>query len=229
MISRRIGPALALLGAACSGEQPAPPPAPPAAPAVAPAAPVAGESQLFLRGTLSLAPELSFRACEGGPLLIPLDSTGGRLVGAARTSRSDDTEGMYILARATEGGGRTVLRDLEYGARPGPADGCEQPAPEYLIMARGTGPGWRVTISDAVVQFSDSASPDGIQFVVAAPDDSAEWQRYRFQPSGSHTLELLLTRSGCSENGTGAYGSMRAMALIDGRSLTGCGWRGRLP
>lgn len=223
----------AFLAAACGGDRnrPAVPPAQePAAepvPASVPASP-----ERMVRGTVRLNPTMSFRPCDGGPIMSVVDSTRDRLVPSYSSMRATDDEGMFILARAANSPrNELILRELQFAIRPMPGEGCDQPAPDYAMLMRGTTPPWRITMTPAAIEFSDSTASEGVRFPAVAPDDSAGFTRYRAtaESGGSHTLHLLLSQTPCNEAKSGAFAAMRAQLVVDGRVLSGCAWRGTVP
>lgn len=228
MVLRDALPVLALMLAACGGEKPAPaPPAeepPPAAPAVAPAVVV---PEVLLRGIVKLTPTSSFRSCDGDPLAPVTDSTAGHLVPAYNTMRATEDEGMYIEVRGYLGGGTAVFKEIERAMPPSLAN-CDQPAPDYRVRFFGLDPAWTVTVSNASI---DATVGDSVQisFPAVEPDDSQGYQRYQatVDAGGPHSLHVLMQRRGCSLGRTGVYAAIAATVMLDGRTLTGCGARGR--
>jgi uncharacterized membrane protein len=228
MTPRLVGPMMTVLAVACMGEKSPPAAAPPAAstPAAAPAA--AASPDVLVRGVIRLAPTLSFRPCDGGAQRAVLDSSNNRLVAVYRTLRAGDESGMYLLGIGAGGGNNAlVLRDLEYSDVSADAE-CNNPAPSYQVTARGTAPAWQLTITDAGIEYSDSAFTDGVRFPPATTDDSSGWTRYRSSGGDAHTIQLITNRNGCAERSGTSYAAMQAAVTFDGRTRTGCAWRGRL-
>lgn len=231
MMPRRVLPAAMLL-AACGSDRSAPvvtPGTPPPIPRVA-AAP-APRPEVMVRGTVFASGEVTFRACNQVAPVAALDSTGGRLLPTYRFLRPPDEEGLYVLARAVESSrGEIILREIEFARRPVPGENCDEPAPDYLLRARGINPNWRVTITASGIEFVQDSEPRILIFPPVAPDDSGGVLRYRAtaQTDRAHALHLLLVTTTCSEGNNGVYAAMQAFLTLDGRALPGCAWRGRL-
>jgi len=233
MIHRYLLP-VAFLAAACGGENKPPAPAPiavvPEAAAPVPTAPAAGP-EVLLRGTVHLEPRLEFRSCESGTIVTALDSTGGRLVSTYRLMQASNDPGMYVLARgARAGNGGVVLREIEVASIPTAAEGCNQPQPNADIIVRGGKPDWGLTISRSGIEFSQGADPI-IVLPAVTPTGGAGTSRYEVAagPGNTHTLQLDLTDGACNLGAKSVYAAMRATMVLDGKSLSGCAWRTRLP
>jgi uncharacterized membrane protein len=186
----------------------------------------------MVRGTVYAGTDqITFRACDGSGIVSALDSTGGRLLPTYRFLRPPSEEGMYVLARTAQSpGGQIVLREIEFARRPVPEENCDQSAPDYQLVARGINPNWRVTVRTSGIEFAQDSEPRSIGFPSVAPDDSGGVIRYQASAAagGPRAFHLLLTPGTCNE-GRGVYASMQAALVLDGRTLFGCAWRGRLP
>ncbi|HJR33483.1 MAG TPA: hypothetical protein VJ817_00930 [Gemmatimonadales bacterium] len=229
MKPRIVLPAGILL-AACGSDRSAPAAAgtPPPVPRVA--ATPAPRPEVMVRGTVFAGGEMTFRACDQVAPVRAVDSTGGRLLPTYRFLRPPDDEGLFIMARATESsGGPIILRELEFARRPVPGDNCDEPAPDYLLRARGINPNWRVTITASGIEFAQDSEPRILVFPPVTPDDSGGVLRYRTgaQTDRTHRFHLLLVTTSCSEGNNGVYAAMQAALTLDGRALSGCAWRGR--
>jgi uncharacterized membrane protein len=155
------------------------------------------------------------------------DSTSGHLVPAYNTVRATEDEGMYIEVRGYVAGAMTVFREIERAMPPSLAN-CDQPSPNYRLLAFGIDPLWSVTVSDASIEASVGDSIR-ISFPAVTPDDSGEYQRYQTTTDKGepHSLRLLVQRRACSLGRTGAYAAIQALVVLDGQALNGCGGRGR--
>ena len=189
-------------------------------------------SEMMVRGTVVLGQAMTFRSCDGPPILTVLDSTDNRLRGTYGLVNATDDQGMFILARgATSPRGELILRELEYAARPAPGEGCDQPSPDYAFAVRGADSAWSVVITDQAILFRSSPAGERIEFPAVARGDSAGSTTYRTatQPDRAHTLEIQMTAASCREAKTAAYSRLRATVVIDTSRLSGCAWRGNRP
>lgn len=171
-----------------------------------------------------------FRSCDLQVHAELLDSTVSQIFPNYTWLGASDEDGLYLMARGTYSPQGAIIREVEFAARPSLTDGCNQPAPDYRIVARGVGPDWQVKIMRGRIEGVVDSGP-AIAFPSAAPRDSGGAELYEASSASGfeeHTLRLLLQRSPCFE-GKRAYTSMRAEAVLDGRVLTGCAWHGTLP
>lgn len=226
-------PAAALLAAACGGDR-TPPVVPPAeAPAAAPAAPGAPASpEMLVRGTVVLGETMTFRSCDGPPIMTVLDSTSNQLRGTYTLLSATEEQGMFILARGSTSPRRElILRELQFAILPKPGEGCDQPPPDYSIAIRGADSAWSVAIKDQAILFQKSPAAQPISFPAAAPGDSTGLTTYHTttEPDRAHTLHIVLAPASCREARTGAYSPMRATVVMDSSRLSGCASRGKLP
>jgi uncharacterized membrane protein len=230
MVPRPTFLILALLLAACAGDRPAQT-LPAKRRATGHSSASTSSAPLLVRGIVKLTPSLLFQSCEAGPLMNVLDSTGDRIVSTYRFMQATEQDGMYVLARGgATAQGQMVFRELEFAGRPDAGTGCGEAALDYLVMVRGTDPQWSLKLTGSTLQFSGAGESAPIEFPAPAPDDSGGFKRYQtISDNGAHTLHLLLIRSSCSEGRTGMYSAISAAAVLDGKRLQGCGWRGRLP
>lgn len=227
-------PVLAFGLVSCGAEKPAPAAVPDqtAPPAAAPVAAPAPAAATMVRGIVRLQPSPSFRSCEATSQLTLIDNTGGRLAPNYRFMQANDTDGLYVLASGTiNERGEMVLGEIEFAGLPATTGGCEGPAPDYSMAVRGGEPAWSLTVTGSGIEFSRGGDQPAITFPAVTPDDSGGMTRYQAATTGAeHSLHLLLSRTGCTGSRAAAmYASMQARAVIDGQSLSGCAWRGRLP
>jgi uncharacterized membrane protein len=185
----------------------------------------------MLRGTVRMEPSPMFRSCDLAVNAAFLDSTRSRVLPTYQFLGATEENGLYLVARgALSPRGEAILREIEFAAVPSETDGCEQVAPSYVVLARGVNPSWRVTVTESSMEFAQSDEPSRIEFPAGSPIDSAQAVVYRSTAIGveTHNLQLTLRRTGCHE-GNHIYTAIRAELRLDGRVLTGCAWRGRLP
>jgi uncharacterized membrane protein len=185
----------------------------------------------MLRGTVRLEPVPRFRSCDLGVHTEFLDSTRARVVPTYQLLGASEEQGLYLVARgAISPRGEVTVREIEFAGVPSDVDGCEQVPPSYIVRARGVNPTWTVTVTESAVEFVQAEEPSRIEFPPAAPVDSGQGVVYRTAAGGAGTssLQLSLQRTGCHE-GNHTFAAMRAEVQIDGRVLSGCAWRGKLP
>ena len=231
MTHRFMYPAAVLI-AACGGSDRTPPAAPPAeTPASSPSPAAAlGLPDVMVRGIVRVNPEMSYRPCDGGPIMALVDSTRDHLVPAFSSMRATDEGGMYVLGRGAHSPrGSLIFRDLQFATLPVAGEGCDQPAPGYTMAMRGISPPWRLVLTPGGFEYSDSTTTDPLRFPAVVPDDSAGLTRYQatLESGGSHTLHVLLSPTPCNEGG--AFASMQVQLVVDGKARSGCGWRGTVP
>jgi uncharacterized membrane protein len=160
-----------------------------------------------------------------------VDSTRSGIVPTFQFLGATEENGLYLVARGSlSARGEAILREIEFAAVPSETDGCEQVAPSYVVLARGVNPSWRITVTESGLEFVQADEPTRIEFPPVSPSDSGRAVVYQTTAVGAetHTLRLSLQRTGCHE-GNHIYAAMRAEVGIDGRVLTGCAWRGKLP
>ena len=139
--------------------------------------------------------------------------------------------GEQKINRSAGGIDGDVVGEIEFAGLPATTGGCEGPAPDYSMAVRGGEPAWSLTVTGSGIEFSRGGGQPTITFPAVTPDDSGGFTRYQAaSPGGEHTLHLLLSRTGCTGSRAAAmYAAMQARAVIDGQSLSGCAWKGRLP
>ncbi len=231
MILRHLLLPTALLAAGCGGERTPPAEAPPAPAPAETAAPAPASPDVSVRGVVILEPTMTFRPCDGGPIVSLLDSTSNRLKPAIGLGGSTEEQGLFVLGRGTTSPQRElILREIEYAVRPSPGAGCDQPPSDYVIAIRGTDAGWNVVVRPQAIEYLDATGAESIRFAGAGPTDSGGLMTYstttEFGPS--HTLQIVLTPGSCREAKSGAWSPFQASVTLDGKSLRGCAWRGSM-
>lgn len=242
-----LSPCAVLLTMAGCSKAPAPaaPTAPettlsgaPAAPEGTPAAtePPAESGLAIKRGIATLAAERgTFLPCgEQGELLM-IDQTDGVL---ARTFASgkdasavDQPLKLYIEAygeRTTdlpagedEFAGTFLLEEALYAAPDGQTRGCDAPARDYIVAARGNEPFWGVEVTDAALSWRQPDEPKEIS--IAAPQtQNSEGAVSYTGANDAHKIELLVEAQACIDDMSGEYFAYAARASLDGKQYTGC-------
>ncbi|HEY0684485.1 MAG TPA: hypothetical protein VGD45_19265 [Steroidobacter sp.] len=212
-------------------------PAPTAVPAEAPAAaePPAESGLSIKRGILTLAPARgTFRPCgEQGDLLL-VDQTDGVLArtfaGEKDANGADQPLKLYIEAygeRATDQpapagfAGTFLLEEALYAAPDGQTKGCDTPAQDYIVAARGSEPFWSVEVTDAALLWRQPEEPKEIS--IAAPQtQDAEGAVSYVANNDQHKIEVLIEAQACQDDMSGEYFAYAARATLDGKQFTGC-------
>jgi uncharacterized membrane protein len=241
---------LSLLGAcigalalcACSKqESPAPASAPVSDPAPIPAAtapvgppvePPAESSLALKRGMLSLATErATFQPCgEQTPLWV-LDQTDGVL----RETFANEPKPLELYVEAH--GERTpvpteieaaraypgafILEEVLYATPPGESQGCKQPAPTYIVIARGNEPFWSIEVVEGKLIWRQPEAPQELVIEALQAEDAEGTVGYSGSAQG-HALELFVEAQPCRDSMSGAYFAYSARATFDGKALKGC-------
>lgn len=208
----------------------------PAAPAATPAIaePPAESGLAIKRGIATLAARSSFRPCgEQGELLM-VDQTDGVLArtfaGEKEAGAADQPLKLYIEAygeratdRPAEAGfsGTFLLEEALYAAPDGQTRGCDTPAQDYIVAARGNEPFWSVEVTDAALLWKQPDEPKEIS--IAAPQtQDAEGAVSYAAANEAHKIELLIEAQACRDDMSGEYFAYAARATLDGKKFTGC-------
>jgi uncharacterized membrane protein len=245
-----------LLAAACSrqAEQPAapadttPPPGAPVsanAPATAPQAKLAqpeqpADSSLSIkRGIVMLAQDrITFRPCNEKTELWLVDQSDGTLQETFADEMEKGPAMLYVEAygerapvaddveEARAYAGTFVLEEVLYAGVQGQVRGCDDPAPGYTVMGRGTEPFWAVEISDAGIVWRQASEPKEIALGAPQTQDAEGTVRYHAGSNG-HELELLVDAQVCRDAMSGEFFAYSARAVLDSKEFNGCARVGR--
>jgi uncharacterized membrane protein len=232
----------ALVLCACSKQQvPSSPPAgedvpTPTATAPATAAPAAeppAESSLALkRGMLSLATEqVTFQPCgEDAPLWV-IDQTDGVLHETfAKESKplelyveahGERTPVPTSSAAARPYRGAFILEEVLYATPPSEANGCKEPAPTYVVAARGNEPFWAAEVTEDKLTWRQPDAPQELVIDAVQSEDAEGAVGYTGSAQG-HTIEVFIEAQACRDSMSGAYFAYSARASFDGKALKGC-------
>jgi uncharacterized membrane protein len=169
-----------------------------------------------------------FRSCDlqvNAPFHDSTGSRGPQIISTYRILGAQEESGLYVLVRAHFSPRREVIvREIEFAGIPSESDGCDLPG-DYVVVARGRNPDWRVLVQESGVEFSEGEVSLRFPPVTAS---GAGLYETTLVAGESHTLRLKTERTPCNE-GNNAYGAMRAEVEIDGRAMTGCAWHGKVP
>ena len=225
---------------ACSKAPPPPAAAPDAAPvpaasipAPAPAAEPPAESSLALkRGRLSLATEqATFKPCGDQAMLWVVDQTDGVLQ-QTFANESKPLE-LYIeahgertpvpdgVAAARAYPGAFILEEVLYASPPAESQGCDTPAPTYIVAARGNEPFWAVEVTEERMTWRQPEEPKEILIEAPQSQDAEGTVGYTGKGAG-HTLELFVDAEPCRDSMSGAFFAYSARAVFDGKEFKGC-------
>lgn len=241
-----LSPCAVLLAMAGCSKAPEPAvPAPPEttlsdAPAAADGTPAAAEppaeSGLAIkRGIATLSAERSsFRPCgEQGELLM-VDQTDGVLgrtfAGEKDANGAEQSLKLYIEAygeRVTDQpsvpgfAGSFLLEEALYAAPDGQTRGCDAPAQDYIVAARGNEPFWGVEVTDAALLWRQPEEPKEISIAAPQMQDSEGAVSYA-AANEAHKIEVLIEAQACRDDMSGEYFAYAARASLDGKKFTGC-------
>lgn len=243
--------AILLMLAGCSK---APPPARELPPTTLPTTPAAAEETpaeteppaesglAIKRGTVTFAADQStFRPCGEPAELWMVDQSDGVL---AKTFAGEKTADgaplkLYVEAygeRATTaedlpgkaGGyaGVFVLEEALYAAADGQTRGCDTPAQDYIVAARGSEPFWNAEVTEAALIWRQPEEPKEISLPAPQTQDSEGAVSYT-AAAKDHQVELLIEAQACRDAMSGEYFAYAARAKLDGKEYAGCARIGR--
>jgi uncharacterized membrane protein len=213
-------------------------------PATAPQ--VAAEPQLpvdsglsIKRGTLSLTQNRStFQPCGEKDALWLLDQTDGVLMEALAAELTKEAPELYVEAygertavtddvpAARSYTGMFILEQVLYAGLPGEVRGCNSPAPNYIVIARGNEPFWAIEVTESQTVWKQPEDPKEI--VLGAPQTQDSEGAVRYQAAGGgHEIELLIDAQTCRDSMSGEFFAYAARALLDGVEFKGCARVGR--
>lgn len=189
------------------------------------------------RGVVTLAADLAiFRPCGEAADVWMIDQTEGVL---ARTFAGDKpADGgalkLYIEAygeRATTAedlpaaakaySGVFVLEEALYAAPAEQIHGCDTPAKDYIVAARGSEPFWSVEVTDAALTWRQTEEPKEISLPAPQTQDSEGAVSYTAADK-DHQIELMIESQDCRDAMSGEYFAYAARAKLDGKQLAGC-------
>jgi uncharacterized membrane protein len=234
-----------LLAAACSrqAEQPAAPADATAPPSVAttvpqaapsPPEPPADSSLSIKRGIVMLAQDrITFRPCNEKAELWLLDQSDATLQTTFADEMQKGPAMLYVeaygerapvsedIAEARAYAGTFVLEEVLYAGEQGQVRGCDAPAANYIVMARGTEPFWAVEVGDAGIVWRQPAEPKEISLGAPQTQDAEGAVRYHASGNG-HDLELLVDAQVCRDAMSGEFFAYSARAVLDTKEFSGC-------
>ena len=207
---------------------------PPAQPA-----PPADSSLAIKRGIVMLAQDrMTFRPCNEKAELWLLDQSDGVLRQTFESEMQKGPAMLYVeaygerapvaedIAEAKAYAGTFVLEEVTYAGVQGQVRGCDEPAPSYIVAARGSEPFWAVEVGDNGIVWRQPSEPKEI--ALGAPQTQDAEGTVRYHASGnSHELELLVDGQVCRDPMSGELFAYAARAVLDGKEFSGCARVGR--
>jgi putative lipoprotein len=116
--------------------------------------------------------------------------------------------------------GTFSLEQVLYAAPQAQLQGCDAPAPDYIVLARGHDPDWSVQIGEGAATWQGADHKD---LALGVPDtqDAEGTAQYETNSNG-HKMTLLVAAQPCKDAATSEYYAYAAKAVLDGKSFTGC-------
>ena len=171
----------------------------------------------------------TFRACDDPSDLWLLDEGEGALTQLL----TEDQTSLYVevygergpvpdnLAAAKGKPGVFILEQLLYAASTGESRGCERPAADYVVLARGNEPFWAVQVTQAGMTWKQPEEPREISLTEVQAEDAEGTVGYRASDA-QHTLELQIEAQSCRDSMSGEYFAFSARAVLDDKEFKGC-------
>jgi uncharacterized membrane protein len=195
-------------------------------------APPAESSLALKRGTFSLEAErMTFQLCGEQTTLWVIDESDGVL---RETFASEPKPlQLYVEAHGERAAvpaeisaargfpGVFILEEVLYATLPSESQGCNSPAPDYIVMARGNEPFWSVDVTADKLLWRQPDAPKEVVFDAAQSQDAEGTVGYTGS-AGGHTIELLINAQVCRDSMSGALFAYTARATFDGNQLKGC-------
>jgi len=187
------------------------------------------------RGIAMLAQDRStFRPCSEKGELWLVDQTDGVLREAFAPEVQNGPAMLYVEAygerapladedpaEARAYAGTFVLEEVLYAGVQGEGRGCETPAKDYVVAARGNEPSWSVEVGEARVTWRQPGSPQEVDLGAPQTQDAEGAVHYHAAANG-HQLELLIDSQSCRDSMSGEYFAYAAKATLDGKEFNGC-------
>lgn len=220
-----------------SASVPAPVP-PPAATSELASGPVAEPTQSSLaikRGVVTAEGDhVMFQSCDDKTPLWLIDESDGtltELLTEAATAAYVEVYGERApvpddVPAARGQAGVFILEQLLYAGVSGETGGCDKPAPDYIVAARGNEPFWALQVMDDGMVWKQPEAPQEIKLGEPQSQDAEGTVSYRATATG-HTVELLIDSQACHDSMSDEYFAFAARAVLDGKEFKGCARVGR--
>lgn len=189
------------------------------------------------RGVVTLAADhATFRPCGEQADLWMVDQTEGLLARTFAGEKPADgaslklyieaygeraTTAENLPANASTFAGVFVLEEALYAAPAEQIRGCDTPARDYIVAARGSEPFWSVEVTDAALTWRQPEEPKEISLPAPQTQDSEGAVSYT-AAGQDHQIELLIEAQDCRDAMSGEYFAYAARAKLDGKQFTGC-------
>lgn len=111
----------------------------------------------------------------------------------------------------------------------GEGHGCGQDLSGVAFRAAGNEPFWHVEVTPRAIVFHEPGR-EPLELPSAEPVRDGTLLRYETSAPGSspRMLRLEVEPGRCTDSMVGSWYAWRARLVLDGRSLSGCAWEGRL-
>ncbi|HKE94115.1 MAG TPA: hypothetical protein VKB34_07400, partial [Povalibacter sp.] len=196
-----------------------------------PAEQAPAESSLSIkRGIVTAAGDHAmFRACDDTVDLWLIDDADGTLTQLL----TEDETTLYVetygergpvpdgLQAARGQAGAFFLEQLLYAGSVSEGRGCEQPAPDFVVTARGNEPFWAVKVTDTSMIWRQPQEPQETVFTDLKSEDAEGTVSYTASAQG-RTLKLLVDLQPCRDTMSGEFFAFTSRAELDGKEFKGC-------
>lgn len=214
---------------------PLPPPAATSELSSGPAAEPTQSSLAIKRGVVtSEGDHIMFQSCDDKTPLWVIDESDS----AATELLTEDATAAYVevygerapvpddVPAARGQAGVFILEQLLYAGVSGETGGCDKPAPDYIVAARGNEPFWALQVMDDGMVWKQPEAPQEIKLGELQAQDAEGTVSYRATALG-HSAELLIDSQVCRDSMSGEYFAFAARATLDGKEFKGCAHVGR--
>jgi uncharacterized membrane protein len=150
------------------------------------------------------------KPADGAPLKLYIEAYGERA-----------TTAENLPANATNFPGVFVLEEALYAASAEQIRGCDTPAQDYIVAARGSEPFWSVEVTDAALTWRQPEEPKEISLPAPQTQDSEGAVSYTAADK-DHQIEVLIEAQDCRDAMSGEYFAYAARAKLDGKQFAGC-------
>lgn len=209
----------------------------PAAPALP--EPPAESGLAIKRGIVMLAQDrTTFRPCNEKVELWLLDQGDGLLPQVFAEEMQKGPAMLYVeaygerapiaedIADARAYAGTFILEEVLYAGMQSQVRGCDAPAENYIVAARGSEPSWSVEVGDGGMVWRQPVEPKEIALGAPQTQDAEGAVRYHASGSG-HELQLMVDAQACRDPMSGEFFAYSARAVLDSKEFTGCARVGR--